>query len=101
MKAAQFWNVQNVKSFRGCDVVNGEIDLSDSEYAEIVDELYGPVTVMGMSYNQSTIIMELDHIAWSCAKRDHENYLQSELEDQLDNEDENDIEFFNDIEDEE
>jgi hypothetical protein len=93
MKSEQFWNVDNVKTFRGFDVNNGEVDLSDSEYGDYLDEMYEPVEVAGMTFNVSRIIQELDPVAWRCGMGDYESELQSELESQLNREDSDDIDF--------
>lgn len=101
MKAQQFWTADNVKTFRGYDVTNGEVDLSDSEYEDILDELYGTVEICGMTYNVGSTLSGIDPVAFRCGKGDYESQLQSELEEQLSNEDDDDIEFIEELDEEE
>jgi hypothetical protein len=96
MKAAQYWNIDNVKSFRGIDVVDGEISMTNSEYIELLDEIYGDVQVCGMTFSSGSLLEDADPTAFRCGKGDHESQIQSELEDQLENEDDSDIEFIDD-----
>lgn len=96
MKAAQFWNIDNVKSFRGHDVENGEVTLSNSEYVDFLDEIYGDVQVCGMTFGSGSILESQDPTAFRCGKGDHESQIQTELEEQLENEDDSDIEFIDD-----
>lgn len=96
MKAAQFWNIDNVKSFRNYDVVDGEISMSDSEYVDILDEIYGDVQVCGMTFGSGSLLQDADPTAFRCGKGDYESSIQSELEEQLENEDDSDIEFIDD-----
>lgn len=93
MNKQAFWAIENVSSFKGHDVVNGEVEISDEAYGDIIDETNAPVVVCGMSYCASRVLEELDPIAWRCGKGDEESRLQAELEDQLENEDSDDIEF--------
>jgi hypothetical protein len=93
MKAAQFWNINNVSSFRGYGVVDGEISVSDSEYAEILNDVYGEVELCGCSYGAGDTLLGVDPTAFNCGKGDYESELQSELEGQLSCEDSDDIEF--------
>lgn len=96
MKAAQFWNIDNVKSFRNYDVVDGEISMSDSEYIEFLDEIFGDVQVCGMTFSSGSLLQDADPVAFRCGKGDEESNIQSELERQLENEDDSDIEFIDD-----
>lgn len=96
MNAQQFWNINNVSSFRGFDVSNnGEVSLSDSEYKELLNEIYGSVTVCGQEFNQGDMLEDADPTAFRCGKSDYESQLDSELEDQLSREDSDGIEFIN------
>lgn len=103
MKAQEFWNIYNVKSFRDFDVVDGEISLSKEEYRDYLNKCYGDVTVCGQNFSQGDLLEDADPVAFRCGKSDYESQIQSELEDQLENEDDSDIEFIDDelVEDEE
>lgn len=93
MKREEFWNIDNVKSFRNFDVDNGEVSLSDSEYVDYLNEIYGSVEVCGQTFDQGDLFKDADPTAFDCGKGDYESQLQSELEKQLDKEDSDDIEF--------
>lgn len=93
MKKQEFWNIENVATFRGFDVTNGEVDLSESEFQDYLDEIYGTVEVMGMTYGAGNVLSGVDPVAFRCAQGDYENELQTELEEQLENEDSSNIEF--------
>lgn len=75
MKREEFWAVENVETFRGHDVVNGEVDVSDDAYGDRIDEIYPTVEVAGIHFNPSRIIQELDPVAWRCGKGDWESEL--------------------------
>ena len=100
MKKQAFWNIENVSSFRGFDVIDGEISLSDAEYSEYLDEVYGDIAICGMSYSAGVALKNIDPVAFRCGKSDDESEIQSELEDQLEKEDRSDIEFIDGDEDE-
>lgn len=93
MKAAQFWNIENVSHFRGYDVRNGEIDLTNAEYEDILNDIYGDVEVCGNSYGAGSLLVDADPVAFRCGKGDYESELQSELEEQLAREDSDGIDF--------
>lgn len=93
MNAQEFWNIDNVSSFRNFDVVNGEVSLSNSEYKEFLNEIYGTVTVCGQTFDQGDLFEDADPCAFSCGKSEYESQIQSELEEQLENEDSSDIDF--------
>lgn len=105
MNKEQFWNIDNVRSFKGFDVENGEVTLSESEWVDELNDVWGEVKVCGMSYGSGDILKHQDPTAFRCAKSDYESELDSELKDQLDNEDSDNIEFYEgdeyDLEDEE
>lgn len=96
MNKQTFWSVDNVSSFRGYDVNNGEVDLSESEFQDHLDEIYGTVEIMGMTYGVGNVLSGVDPVAFRCAQGDYESQLQAELEEQLQNEDDSDIEFIQD-----
>lgn len=93
MKTAQFWNIDNVSSFRGFDVRGGEVSLGESEYIDHLNEIYGDVEVCGYTYGAGDVLESQDPTALRCGKGDYESEIQSELEDQLSREDSADIEF--------
>jgi hypothetical protein len=101
MKAAQFWNTNNVKSFKGYDVVNGEVQLSDSEYIDLLDEVYGDVKIGSLTYSAGSVLEAVDPIAFNCGKGEEESVHQADLEEQLENEDDNDIEFIEELDEDE
>ncbi|TCQ83899.1 hypothetical protein [Pseudomonas sp. JUb52] len=88
----------NVSQFRGFDVVGGEVTLSDSEYREYLDEAHEDVQVAGMTFSAGDILESCDPVAFRCMKGDYESGLQSELEQQLADEDSDGIEFVEDLE---
>jgi hypothetical protein len=85
--------VDNVTTFQGYDVHNGEVTLSEDEYKEILNEMYGEVTVCGQTFQQGDLLEDADPTAFRCGKNDYESALQTELETQLDREDDSQIEF--------
>lgn len=93
MKREQFWSAENVDSFKGFNVVNGEVDVDDSAYADYLDECYGDVVVCGMTFGSGRLLQDADPTAFRCGKNDYESEIQSKLEKQLENEDSDDIEF--------
>jgi len=93
MKKQAFWNIENVSSFRGFDVIDGEISLSDNEYSEYLDDIYDTVEICGLSYSAGDALKSVDPVAFRCGKSDHQSEIQAELEDQLAREDSSDIEW--------
>lgn len=87
------FTAENVNQFQGYDVENGEVSLSDDEYEEVLNELYGTVEVCGMTFDSGSILKDQDPTAFRCGKNDYESSIQTELEDQLSREDDSDIEF--------
>lgn len=90
--------LENVATFRGMDVTNGEIDDYDA-YDESLDS-EGTVTVAGMEYDPSRIIKELDPTAYRCGYNDWVDSDQSALEDAIENEDYSEIEWIEEPEEE-
>jgi len=102
MKAAQFWNTDNVSTFKLYDVnKQGEVELTDEEWCEILNEIWGEVSVCGMTFGQGDLLQDADPTAFRCGKGDYESELTSELESQLENEDDSDIEFIEDLDEDE
>lgn len=89
----QAFTAENITKFRTFDVVNGEVTLSESEYVDVLNEEYGDVSVCGFNYGSGDILLEQSPTTFNCMKSDHEDYLQTELEEQLNQEDESDLEF--------
>lgn len=87
------FDIANVVSFRGFDVRDGEISLTNDEYSEHLTECYGYVKVCGFEYGAGRLLKEVDPVAFGCGKSDYESEIQSELEYQLENLDDTDIEF--------
>ncbi len=85
--------VDNVKTFQGYDVVSGEVSMSEDEYKESLNDIYGEVSVCGMTFGSGDLLVDADPTAFRCGKNDYESGLQTELEDQLNREDDSQIEF--------
>ena len=100
MNKQEFWSAANVSEFQGFTVTNGEVDLTDSEYADYLDECYESVYVAGQTFQVSDILKNCDPVAWRCGMGDRESELQAELEQQLENEDDSDIEFIEELDEE-
>lgn len=90
---AEAFTAENVTQFQGWDVEGGEVTLSESEYVEILNEIYGEVSVCGNMYGSGSILQDQDPVAFRCGKSDHESHIQTELEEQLEREDDSNIEF--------
>ena len=90
--------LENVATFRGMDVTNGEIDDYDAYDKSLDSE--GTVTVAGMEFNPSRILEELDPVAYRCGYNDWVDSDQSDLEDAIENEDYSEIEWIEEPEDE-
>ena len=90
---AEAFTADNVNRFNGWDVEGGEVSLSDSEYVETLNDIYGEVYVCGMSYGSGDILQDQDPTAFRCGKADYESGIQTELEEQLEREDDSNIEF--------
>lgn len=87
------FTADNVNKFNGWDVEGGEVTLSDSEYEEVLDDIYGEVVVCGSTYGSGSILAGQDPVAFRCGKVDYESAIQDELEEQLEREDDSGIEF--------
>ena len=86
-------NIQNVASFRGFTVTNGQVDISDSEYMEFLDEVYGDVTICSMTYSAGAALEACDPVAFRVGLGDYESEIQAELEEAIENEDDSEIEW--------
>jgi len=47
-----------------------EIEKSDDQFQDELNELYGTVTICGMTFDQGSALRELDPIAFRCALAD-------------------------------
>lgn len=92
------YTLENVDTFRGMDVSNGEID-DYAAYDESLDS-EGTVTVAGMEFYPSRILEELDPVAYRCGYNDWVDSDQCDLEDAIENEDYSEIEWIEEPEDE-
>lgn len=90
---AEAFTIENVTQFQGFDVDGGELTLSDDEYVEILNEAYGEVSVCGFMYGSGNILLDQSPTTFNCMKSDHEDHIQTELEEQLEREDDSNIEF--------
>ena len=86
-------NIQNVKAFRGFIVNNGQVDISNAEYMEYLDDAYGEVTICGMTYSAGSALEACDPVAFRIGLGDYESQIQAELEDAIENEDDSEIEW--------
>lgn len=86
-------NIVNVDTFRGFNVVNGQVDVSESEYCDYIDECYEAVQVAGITFDASKVLQECDPVAFRCGLGDYESEIQAELEEAIENEDDSEIEW--------
>lgn len=93
-------NIQNVASFRGFTVTNGQVDISNSEYMEFLDDVYGEVTICGMNYSAGAALEACDPVAFRIGLGDYESQIQAELEQAIENEDYSDIDWIEEPENE-
>ena len=52
-----------------------ERELTDDKYEEFLDEVYGEVSVCGITFDAGRILRKLDPIAFRCGKNDYESML--------------------------
>lgn len=83
--------IENVASFRGFTVIKGQVDISSHEYMEFLDDVYGDVTICGMTYSPGAALAALDPVAFGRGFGDYESEIQAELEEAVENEDDSDI----------
>ncbi len=93
----KFYSV-NVKSFRGFNVVKGQVDISNDEYKELLNEIYGETQVCGYTYSQGYVLEATDPVAFLIGLCDYESQIQSEMEEALENEDDSEIEWLDSAE---
>lgn len=85
------FNISNVVSFRGFDVRNGQIDIGTDEYIDILNDIYGDVTICGYTYGHGNALQAIDPVAFRCGLGDYESEIQAQLEEAIDNEDDSEI----------
>lgn len=52
-------------------------DLSEEEFIDVLDDIYGDVEICGMKYSSGRALLELDPIAFRCAQGDYEGEQDS------------------------
>jgi len=60
------------------NAIRKEYTISDSEYEDYLDAIYGDVTICGMSYGSGRALQELDPTAFNCGKADHESSVDED-----------------------
>lgn len=90
--------IENVKTFRGFTVNKGQVDISNDEYMEMLDDMYGEVTICGMTYSAGAALEACDPTAFRCGLGDYESEIQSELEEAIENEDDSSIDWIDEEE---
>lgn len=70
-----------------------EVEVTESEYEDVLDEIYGDVEICGMRYSSGRALRDLDPVAFRCGKIDYEDSLYhkwkcSECDAEYDTEDE-------------
>ena len=85
--------IENVASFRGFTVTKGQVDIRNSEYIEFLDDVYGEVTICGMTYSAGAALEACDPVAFRCGLWDYESEIQGELEEAIENEDDSEIKW--------
>jgi len=48
-------------------------EITDDQWEEVLDELYGTVEICGMTFNSGRALKELDRVAFDCGKNDYED----------------------------
>lgn len=71
------------------DIDNYEVEISEEQFDDFLDDCYPEIEVLGMTYAVSYALKELDPIAYNCAKSEYES-----------NYDLDDCEEYNDLKDE-
>lgn len=49
-----------------------QVEMTEDEFEEYLNDCYEPVSVCGMQYEQGRILRKLDPIAFRCAMSDHD-----------------------------
>lgn len=88
------WTAGNVSSFRGYGINEaGEVELTDDEWVDYLNELYGTVEVCGNTYDAGRVLLEMSPTDFAIGKGDYESSQTEDFEAQLENEDSRDIVF--------
>lgn len=88
------WTHSNVSTFKGYSVnAQGEVELSDEEWEEILNETHAEVDVCGQRFDAGHALKLLDRVAFDQGKSDYESSLDVEFYDALENEDDSWITF--------
>lgn len=56
---------------------NWEVEISDEQYDDMLDDIYGEVQIAGMTYSTSYALKELDPTAYRCGKSDFESGMDN------------------------
>lgn len=69
-----------------------EFEMSEEDYRDMLDEIYGDVEICGMKYGSGYALQELDPTAFRCGKSDYESEQPSKwkcggCDDEFDDED--------------
>jgi hypothetical protein len=62
------------------EVNMAEVTISDKEYMDVLDEIYGTVSICGISYCAGYALFNIDPIAFGVAKSDYEASLEADEE---------------------
>jgi hypothetical protein len=54
-----------------------EVTISDKEYMDVLDEIYGTVSICGISYCAGYALMNIDPIAFNVGKSEYEDSLEA------------------------
>lgn len=57
---------------------NYEVEVSDEVYADLLNSIYGKVSICGMDFNAGDALLELDPTAFRCGKLDYADTLDKE-----------------------
>ncbi len=61
---------------KDCD--NWEIELNESEFDEMLDDVFGKARIAGFEYDTGYALKNLDPVAYRCAKNDYEAGMELE-----------------------
>lgn len=68
-----------------------EIEMTEEQYRDLLDEIYGDVEVCGMTFSSGRALQELDPVAFRCGLSDYSSENQrwkcGECDEEFDNED--------------
>lgn len=85
------YQIEDVTRFKSLDVDNGEVQNYEG-FDEFLDDSF-PIIILGMHYQGSRVLQELDPIAYNVAYNDFMDSVQSEFEQSFEDEDFTDMEF--------